>query len=241
MQFTFISLTLAFRCYNCPIRKEHCGRRNSTTAGKVDEAIRIYRNLLTNSPRNAVLLMNRCIANTQPNSQEAVATSLQVSPIYCRRCSFWGRVSWNSAIFFGHRLFETGYRCHPASEWTLMLGEALLNAGQSRRALEEFSAAAEMLPNSRASGMGLGARAKPRADICTDDAWARLAALPSLNRTCTQRDAQRTAALARSGSQWQEALRTKLGKPAVRVGLGNRCSGRDYRRRWPLSETPSYQ
>jgi len=241
MQFTFISLALLTFPIFAQVsdqEKEAWRAQELVTAGKVDEAIRIYRDLLTNSPRNAVLLMNLCIAEyTARQYREAVlhaSASLQVQPDLLPAQLFLGASQlelgdFSSAIDSLKRVVAANPR---ERNGRLMLGEALLKTGQPAEALGEFSAAAEMLPNSPRVWYGLGrARTALGQTSVANDAWARLAALPPsleshLHAAEMHSDQQRWREAA---VEWQEALRIAPEKPAVRVGLGESLfRSRDY-------------
>ena len=146
MQFTFISLALlAFPIFAqvSDQEKEAWRAQELVTAGKVDEAIRIYRDLLTNSPRNAVLLMNLCIAEyTAKQYREAVLharASLQVQPDLLPARLFLGASQLELGDFpSAIDSLKLVVAANPRERnGRLMLGEALLETGQPAEALEE--------------------------------------------------------------------------------------------------------
>ena len=207
-------------------------------AGKLDEAIRIYQDLVRNSPENPVLLLNLCVAEyTGKRYREAAATAaaaLKLDPDLLPARLFLGASKLELGDLPGAiESLKIVVAANPRERnGRLMLGSALLQAGQPAAAVEHLEAAAEMLPASTRAWYGLGrAREMLGRMPAAKDAWERLMALPAsfeshLHAAEVHSAEQRWREAA---VEWREALRLAPEKPAIRVGLGEALfRSRDY-------------
>ena len=134
-------------------------------AGKLDDAIRIYQDLVRGSPQNPILLLNLCVAEyTGKRYREAAATAtaaLKLDPNLLPARLFLGA----SRLELGDLpaaidALQTVVASNPRERnGRLMLGVALLESGQPAAAIDHLEAAAEMLPASSRVWYGL-ARAR---------------------------------------------------------------------------------
>jgi tetratricopeptide (TPR) repeat protein len=197
-------------------------------AGKLDEAIPIYRDLVRRSPTNPVLLLNLGIAEyTAKHYREAGATTaaaLKLDPDLLPARLFLGASQLElgelpAAIESLRIVVASNPRERNAR---LMLGLALLQSGQSAAAVEHLEAAAEMLPSSTRAWYALGkAREALGQSATARDAWARLMALPPsfeshLHAAEVHNAEQRWRDAA---AEYREAVRVAPEKPAIRVAL----------------------
>jgi predicted Zn-dependent protease len=207
-------------------------------AGKPDEAIRIYRDLSRTSPNNQVLLLNLCVAEyTAKHYREAIASAtaaLKLKPDLLPARLFLGA----SYLELGESTMAIGslelvIAADPRERnGRLMLGEALLGAGQPTAAADHFKAAAEMLPANPRVWYGLGrAQEALGSKSAAKEAWERLMALPasveSHRHAAEVHDTEqrwREAAV-----EWRQALQLAPENRTVRVGLGaSLFRSRDY-------------
>ncbi len=207
-------------------------------AGKLEEAIAIYRELVRESPENPVLLFNLCVAEyTAKHFRESVehaTAALTLQPDLTGARLFLGAGQFelgqfSLAIDSLKRVVAANPRERNAR---LMLGEALLQSGQPALALEHLEAAAEMLPaNPRVwYGLGRAYQALGRTPAA-EEAWARLASLPPSPESHLHAAEIHMAARRwrEAALEWQEALRLAPDKPAIRLGLGEALfRSRDY-------------
>ena len=218
--------------------KEAQRAQELVAAGKLDQAIRIYQDLSRMSPNNPVLLLNLCVAEyTAKHYPEAIAdatAALKLKPDLLP-----------ARLFLGASYFELGQftmaidslqlviAADPRERnGRLMLGEALLGAGQPAAAADHLKAAAEMLPANPRVWYGLG-RAQEALGSKSDarEAWERLMALPvSPESHRHAAEVHDTAGRWREAAvEWREALQLAPGNRAVRIGLGTSLfRSRDY-------------
>jgi len=212
--------------------------QEALAAGKAGEAIRIYQDLLANSPRNPILLMNLCVAEyTDRHYRDAVlhaTAALQLQPDLLPARLFLGASQlelgdFAEAILSLRLVVSANPRERNAR---VMLGEALLKAGRPAEALEELRAAAEMLPDNPRVWYGLGRAHEALGQTSrAHEAWGRLAALPpSLEQHLHAAEVLSAGQRWREAvPEWQEALRMAPEKAAIRVGLGEALfRSRDY-------------
>jgi predicted Zn-dependent protease len=118
-------------------------------AGKPDEAIRIYQQLVRSSPNNPALLLNLCVAEyTAKHYREAIATAtaaLQLQPDLVPARLFLGASHLELGEFTtAVDSLQLVVAANPRERnGRLMLGEALLGAGRPAEAVDHFQAAAE--------------------------------------------------------------------------------------------------
>ncbi len=219
-------------------RKEAQRAQELAAAGRLDEAIGIYRQLVRDAPGNAVLLMNLCVAEyTGKHYREAVthaAAALRLQPDLLPARLFLGASQlelgeYVSAVDELKRVVAANPR---ERNGRLMLGEALLKAGQPAAALEHLPAAAEMMPDSPRVWYGLGRAYEALGETSqAHQAWARLAALPpSLESHLHAAEVNNAAQRWRDAAvEWQEALRLAPQKQTIRMGLAEALfRSRDY-------------
>ena len=155
-------------------------------AGKADEAVGVYRDLVRASPRNAVLLLNLCIAEYKAKQYaETVlhaAAALQLQPDLLPARLFLGAGQLELGEFAkAAEPLATVVEANPGERNArLMLGEALLGMGKPGEAVAHLQAAAGMLPDNPRAWYGLGRayEALERSEAATE-AWNRLAGLPA--------------------------------------------------------------
>lgn len=207
-------------------------------AGSLDQAIRIYQDLVRTSPNNPVLLLNLCVAEyTAKHYREAIASAtaaLKLKPDLLPARLFLGASYVELGEFtMAIDSLELVIAADPRERnGRLMLGEALLGAGRPAAAVDHFKAAAEMLPANPRVWYGLGRAlealgSKPAAQ----EAWERLMALPASRESHVHaaqvHDAEqrwREAAV-----EWRNALQLAPENRTVRMGLGaSLFRSRDY-------------
>jgi predicted Zn-dependent protease len=208
------------------------------TAGKLDEAIRIYQSLVRNSPNNAVLLLNLCVAEyTAKKYNEAAASAaaaLKLQPDLLPARLFLGASDLElGQLRAAIESLKTVVAANPRERnGRLMLGLALLQAGQPAESLEHLEAATEMLPTNTRAWYGLArAREALGHGPAAKQAWERLMALPpSLESHLHAAEVDSAELRWREAAlEWREALRLAPEKPAVRLGLGEALfRSRDY-------------
>jgi tetratricopeptide (TPR) repeat protein len=207
-------------------------------AGKLDEAIRIYQDLLRTSPNNPVLLLNLCVAEYQAKRyREAIAhatAALKLQPDLLPARLFLG-ASYFELDEYSPAIdsLELVVAADPRERnGRLMLGEALLGAGQPGAAADHFRAAAEMLPANPRVWYGLGhAQEALGRNADAKEAWERLMALPaSLESHRHAAEVHDTEQRWREAAvEWREALRLAPESRAICVGLGaSLFRSRDY-------------
>ena len=207
-------------------------------AGSLDQAIRIYQDLVRTSPNNPVLLLNLCVAEyTAKHYREAIASAtaaLKLKPDLLPARLFLGASYVELGEFtMAIDSLELVIAADPRERnGRLMLGEALLGAGRPAAAVDHFKAAAEMLPANPRVWYGLGRAlealgSKPAAQ----EAWERLMALP-VSRESHLHAAQVHDAEQRwreAAVEWRNALQLAPENRTVRVGLGaSLFRSRDY-------------
>ena len=198
-------------------------------AGKLDEAIRIYRDLVRASPNNPVLLLNLSVAEyTAKHYREAMvhaAAALQLQPDLLPARLFLGASHLELGEFTAAiDSLELLVAANPRERnGRVMLGEALLGAGQPAAAVDHFQAAAEMLPDNPRVWYGLGrAQEALGRNTAAKEAWQHLAALPvSLQSHLHAAEVHNAEQRWREAAvEWREALELAPENTAVRVGLG---------------------
>lgn len=198
-------------------------------AGRLDEAARIYRDLLRASPKNPDLLLNLCIAEyTAKRYGEAIlhaTAALKLNPDLLPARLFLGAGhlelgEFAKAVEPLERVIAANPRERNAR---LMLGEALLGMGKPGEAVAHLQAAAEMLPaNPRVwYGLGRGYEALGQ-NPAAGEAWDRLRALPPsieshLHAAQVHGEEQRWREAA---VEWRAALELAPENRTARVGLG---------------------
>ena len=207
-------------------------------AGKAEDAIPIYQDLLRRSPENAALLMNLCVAEyTAKRYPDAIAhasAALRIEPDLLPARLFLGASRLELGEFAAaiDALRQVAAANPRERNARLMLGEALLGNGQADAAVEHLRAAVEMLPRNPRVWYSLGRAYESlgrQADA--NEAWARLAALePSLESHMHAAEVHTAAQRWREASaEWQEALRLAPAKLTVRIGLAEALfRARDY-------------
>jgi len=208
------------------------------SAGKLDEAIRIYQGLGRTSPENPVLLLNLSVAQyTAKRYGDAAATAaaaLKLDPQLLP-----------ARLFLGASDLELG-RLPSAIEslkivvaqnprernGRLMLGLALLQSGRPAAADEHLQAAADMLPSNPRAWYGLGRVNEALGRLpAAAAAWERLMALPPSPESHLHAAEVQSAEhrWREAAVEWREALRLAPEKPSLRVGLGEALfRARDY-------------
>jgi predicted Zn-dependent protease len=207
-------------------------------AGRFDEAVRIYRDLVQRTPGNPLLLQNLCIAEYSARQYRdaighATAALKLQSDLIPARLLLGG--SYLELGEFGNAVaaLKPAVEANPRDRnGRLMLGEALLESGQAAAAVEHFQSAAEMLPDNPRVWFGLG-RAMEALGKSADakHAWDRLMALPaSLESHLHTAEVHRAEGRWRDAAvEWREALRRSPDKAKIRVGLGEALfRSRDY-------------
>ena len=207
-------------------------------AGKLDEAIRIYQDLVRVSPNNPVLLLNLCVAEySAKHYRDAIATAaaaLQLQPDLLPARLFLGASHLELGEFStAVDSLQLVVAANPRERnGRLMLGEALLGAGQPAAAVEHFQAAAEMLPDNPRVWYGMGRAQESLGRIsAAKESWERLAALPvSLESHMHAAEVHNSEHRWREAAvEWREALQLAPEKSAIRVGLGEALfRSRDY-------------
>jgi predicted Zn-dependent protease len=207
-------------------------------AGKLDEAIGIYRDLSRTSPNNPVLLLNLCVAEyTAKHYGEAIASAtaaLKLKPDLLPARLFLGASYFELGRFaMAIDSLELVIAADPRERnGRLMLGEALLGAGRPSAAADQFQAAAEMLPANPRVWYGLGrAQEALGSKPAAKEAWKRLMALPvSIQSHMHAAEVHDTEQRWREAAvEWREALQLAPENGAVRVGLGaSLFRSRDY-------------
>jgi predicted Zn-dependent protease len=208
------------------------------TAGKVDEAIPIYQALVRNSPGNPVLLLNLSVAQyTGRRFREAAATAaaaLKLQPDLLPARLFLGA----SYLELGElpaaiESLKSVVASNPRERnGRLMLGLALLQAGQAGDSLGHLEAAAQMLPTSSRAWYGLArARESVGQTEAAKQAWEQLMALPpSLESHLHAAELDSANQRWREAAvEWREAQRLAPEKSAVRLRLAEALfRSRDY-------------
>src|SRR5450432_256580 len=220
------------------LAKEAERAQGLVAAGKPDEAIRIYRDLLRTSPNNPVLLLNLCIAEyTGKHYREAIVhatAALQLKPDLLPARLFRGASYFELGEFtLAIDSLELAVAADPRERnGRLMLGEALLGAGRPAAAADHFKAAAEMLPANPRVWYGLGrAQEALGPNPAAKEAWERLMALPvSLESHLHAAQVHDTEQRWREAAvEWREALQLAPENRVARVGLGaSLFRSRDY-------------
>ena len=159
--------------------------RDLMAAGKLDEAIRTYQDLVRASPNNPDLLLNLSVAEyTARHYREAIAdatAALKLKPDLLPARLFLGASHLELGEFTAAlESLEFVAAANPRERnGRLMLGEALLAAGQPASAVDHFQAASEMLPDNPRVWSGLGrAQEALGQHTAAEEAWERLMALP---------------------------------------------------------------
>ena len=155
-------------------------------AGKADEAVGVYRDLVRASPRNAVLLLNLCIAEYKAKQyaetvlHAAAALQLQPDLLPARLFLGAGQLELGEFAKAEEPLAKVVAEDPRERNARLMLGEALLGMGKPGEAVGHLQAAAGMLPDNPRAWYGLGRayEALERSEAATE-AWNRLAGLPA--------------------------------------------------------------
>ncbi len=198
-------------------------------AGRLDEAIRVYRELVLASPENPVLLLNLCITEykakqfAQAVVHASAALRLQDDLLPARL--FLGASQLELGEFaFAVESLELVVAANPRERNArLMLGEALLETGKPGEAVTHLQAAAELLPaNPRVwSGLGRGFEALGRSEAASE-AWGRLLALPpSMESHMHTAQVHDTALRWRAAAaEWRAALALAPENRTARMGLG---------------------
>lgn len=208
-------------------------------AGKLEEAIRIYRDLVRNSPDNPILLLNLTVAEyTAKHYHEAIdhaTAALKLQPDLLAARLFLGASHLQLGQFTpAIDSLKLVVGASPGERnGRLMLGEALLGAGQPAAAVEHLHLAAEALPNNPRAWyeLGLGEEALGNS-AAAKEAWQRLMALPAsaeshIHAAETHQAEQRWRAAA---LEWREALGLAPDRASARVGLA-----------WALFRTRDYR
>ncbi len=208
-------------------------------AGKVDEAIRIYQELVRTSADNPILLLNLCIAEYTAKRYREAATNatsaLRMQPDLLAARLFLGASQLELGEFpAAIESLRVVVAANPRERNArLMLGEALLEAGKPAAAVEHLEAAAGMLPTNPRVWYGLGRVHEALGQVsAANQDWERLMALPTsleshlhMARVHTAEHRWREAA-----SEWRDALQIAPEKPAIRVSLAQALfRSRDYR------------
>jgi tetratricopeptide (TPR) repeat protein len=176
-------------------------------AGKLDEAVGIYQNLVRASPNNPALLLNLSIAEYKGKRySDAVAhasAALKLQPDLLPARLFQGAGRLELGDFAGAvEPLEIVIASNPQERNArLMLGDALLGIGKPAAAVEHLVVAAELLPASSRVWYGLGhayeALGQNRA---ASEAWDRLLSLPP-----SVQSHQHTAQVNDAAQRWREA------------------------------------
>jgi predicted Zn-dependent protease len=229
----------------CPIHgqvpdpaKEAERAQELVAAGKLDEAIRIYRDLSRTSPNNPLLLLNLCVAEyTAKHYREAIANAtaaLKLQPDLLPARLFLGASYFELGEFtMAIDSLELVIAADPRERnGRLMLGEALLGDGRPAAAVDHLKAAAQMLPANPRVWYGLG-RAQEALGLksAANQAWERLMALPvSLESHLRAAEVHDTGQRWREAAvEWREALGLAPENRTVRLGLGTSLfRSRDY-------------
>jgi len=201
-------------------------------AGKLDEAIRIYRDLVRTDANNPVLLLNLCVteykAKQYPETVAHAAAALKLQPDLL-----------SARLFLGAGQLELGEFNKAADSLALvvaanpqernarlMLGEALLGTGRPADAVTHLEAAAELLPSNPRVWYALG-RAYQTLGRDPAAAWDKLHALPPSIESHLH-----AAQVHDAAQRWREAAvewRAAIEKPAARIGLAwSLFRARDY-------------
>ena len=218
--------------------KEAKRAQELVAAGKVEEAIRIYRQLVQDAPGNPVLLTNLCVAEyTAKHYAEAAvhaAAALRLQPDLLPARLFLGA----SQLELGQYVpaidsLQLVVTAEPRERnGQLMLGEALLRAGRPAAALDHLRVAAGLLPKNPRVWYGLGRVYEALGQSSeANDAWARLTQLsPSLESHLHAAESHSAAQRWRQAAlEWQEALRLAEDKPPIRISLAEALfRSRDY-------------
>ena len=198
-------------------------------AGRLDEAVGIYRGLVRASPGNPVLLLNLCITEYKAKQYaEAVlhaSAALQLQTDLLPARLFLGASHLELGEFArAVESLELVIAANPGERNArLMLGEALLGIGKPGEAVVQLQSAAELLPaNARVwYGLGRGYEALGRSQAASE-AWDKLLALPPsieshLHAAQVHDAAQRWREAA---VEWRAALALAPENRAARMGLG---------------------
>ena len=199
------------------------------TAGRLDEALAIYRGLVQASPGIPALLLNLSITEykaaqyAQAVLHASAALQLQADLVPARL--FLGASQLKLGEFAkAVEALELVVTANPGERNArLMLGEALLGAGKPDEAVTHLEAAAELLPgNARVwYGLGRGYAALGRRQAASE-AWDQLLALPPsfeshLHAAQIYDAAQRWREAA---VEWRAALAIAPEDRVARMGLG---------------------
>jgi predicted Zn-dependent protease len=197
-------------------------------AGRFDDAIRVYTELLRTSPDNALLLQNLCIAEYSAKRYHRAIThataALKLQPdLFAARLLLGGSYLEIGKYRDAIDALKIAVAANPGDRnGRLMLGEALVETGEPAAAVEHLRAAAEMLADNPRVWFALGhayeALGEPAA---AEEAWNRLMALPSsLQSRVRAAEVHGSAEQWReAAAEWQEALRLAPDKPKIRIGL----------------------
>lgn len=207
-------------------------------AGRLDEAVRIYQDLVLASPGNPALLLNLCITEYKAKQyaesivHASAALRLQADLLPAR-------------LFLGASQLELGQFARAVESLEpvvaanprernalLMLGEALLGTGKPDEAAAHLQVAAELLSANPRVWYGLGRAYETLGrSQAASDAWGRLLALPPSTES-HRHEAQVHDAAQRwraAAGEWRAALALAPENRAARMGLGWALfRGRDY-------------
>jgi predicted Zn-dependent protease len=202
--------------------------RQLLAAGSASEAAAIFRTLVRENPRDAGLLLSLAIAEYKAEqfreAAKSAAGALRLRPDLLPASLFLGASKLELGEFGeAVRHLERVVAANPRERnGRLLLGQALLGAGNASGAAEHFRAASEMLPDNPKVWAGLARACEASGQMdCAAEAWGRLMALPpsveSHVHLAEVNDADqrwREAAL-----QWREALKLEPKNHRVRLGL----------------------
>ncbi len=207
-------------------------------AGKLEEAIRVYQNLLRASPRNAVLLLNLSIteykARQYGNSVTHASAALEVQPDLLPARLFLGAAQLELGEFAkAVGSLEAVVAATPQDRNArLMLGEALLATGKPAEAAVQFEAVAEQLPANPRIWYGLARvyELLGRSEAA-QQAADKLLALPEsaeshMRAAMAHEKAQRWI---EASAEWKKALAVSSDRRGARVSLAwSLFRARDY-------------
>lgn len=209
-----------------------------TTAGKLDEAIRIYRDLVRGSPDNAALLLNLAIteykAGQYANTVLHASAALRLQPDLLPARLFLGAGQLELGEFAKARdALAIVVAANPQERNArLMLGEALLATGKPGEAATHLKTAAEQLLANPRVWYGLGrAYESLRQSDAAAEAWKKLQALPPSveSHLHAAQVHDREQRWREAAVEWRLALDLSPGNRTTRVGLAwSLFRGRDY-------------
>ena len=203
--------------------------RELVAAGRLDEAIRIYRDLLQASPDNPALLLNLCVTEYSAKQYESsishASAALKLKPDLLPAHLFLGASRLELGEFAqAIESLELVVAANPSERnGRLMLGEALLGIGRSDGAVPHLRAAAEMLPANPRVWYALGRALENSGQAAAaQGAWERLRTLPpSLESHSHAADLLTAGQRWReAAAQWRAALQAAPENRPARVGLG---------------------